>query len=176
MFGAVLAVVAGCETQPLVTQIGAGSYGSAGSSSTPLSGEPAFAAEVARSRLGAPLETVSGNWTLRGVNTGSSQGCQYVSVENLNLHRTTHYSVCGGEVRERAEVAPTYPPGGDAERVRRSVIDSAWRYGQAEQQWGVYRISAARVGPPHADGCAVISTTITYDGMLVRNTEERVCH
>lgn len=176
MLGVVLVMVTGCEAQPLITQIGGGAYSSENSTGANLSGEAAFAAEVARSRLGAPLETVSGNWTLRGVNTGSNQGCQYVSVENLNLHRITHYSVCGGEVRERSEVAPTYPPGGDAERVRRSVIDSAWRYGQAEQQWGVYRINAARVGPPRTDGCARVSTTITYDGMLVRNTEEQVCH
>ena len=178
MFGVVLAMVAGCETQPLITQIGGGTYTSAAvvTTTTPLSGEAAFAAEVARSRLGAPQETVSGNWTLRGINTGSNQGCQYVSVENLNLHRTTHYSVCGDEVRERSGVAPSFPQGGDAERVRRSVIDAAWRYGQAEQQWEVYRISAARIGPPRADGCARISTTITYEGMLVSNSEELACH
>ncbi len=173
ILGAVL-IGAGCNAGPVITHIGGGS--SSAPVSLSITGEPAFALEVARSGVPGPMETVSGNWHLSGFYTGSSQGCRYVSIRNLGLSRTTHYSVCGGAARERSEVAPTYPGGNDAERVRRSVMDSAWRNGQAEQQWEVYRVSSVRIGPPRSDGCATVSTLITYDGMLVRHEDERVCH
>lgn len=170
----VVLVAMGCSMEPVVTQVG-GAMSPRPSAGT-ATGEAAFAKEAARARSVGPMETVVGNWHLRAFYTGSNRGCEYVSVHNLDLRRTTHYRVCGDELRERADVAPTYPRGEDAERVRRSVMESAWRNGQAVQQWEVYRVSGVRIGPPRSDGCATVSTVVTYDGMLVRYDDEQVCH
>lgn len=164
----------GCSMEPVVTQVG-GAVSPRSFSGT-ATGEPAFALDVSRAGSVGPLETVTGNWHLQGFYTGSDRGCNDVSIHNLDLKRTTHYRVCGDDARERSEVAPTYPRGEDAERVRRSVMDAAWRNGQAAQQWEGYRVNSSRVGPPRADRCTTVSTVITYDGLLVRYDEERVCH
>lgn len=171
---AIATLASGCSMAPVVSRIGDGapralSVGSA-------VGEPAFALDVSRSGRAGPQETVMGNWHLRGFYTGVDRDCSAVSVHNLSLGRTTHYRVCGNDVRERNEVAPEFPRGEGAERVRRSTIEGAWRYGQAAQRWEVYTVNSQRVGPPRADGCATVTTVVTYEGMLVRYDEERVCH
>jgi hypothetical protein len=174
VLSAVLVSAVACSADPLITQVGGGAPPSP--STGKLTGEAEFAAQVAQSGSVGPLETVAGNWHLQGFYVGAYRGCAAVSIYNRDFRRTTHYSVCGAQVQERREIAPSFPSDGDAERIRNGVMSVAWRNGYATQYWDAYQLNGMRIGPPRADGCATIGIMVTYDGMLVQYDEQWVCN
>lgn len=170
-----LSAVAGCAGPAAVQHIGdahapirTGAVGT----QTP---EAAFAQQIAASALAGPLDTTIGNWRMRGIYTGEENGCRTVVVTNLDLHRTSNYRVCDGQVTPIADVAPVFPRDTAAQSVRDSVTRAAWTNGRAVNVWQDYRIEARVIGPLRSDGCAQVQTTVTWKGMLVEQKTDRVC-
>lgn len=167
--------LASCATTqpPVVQSIGEG-YAAGEETPAAFSPEERFARDVARQRLIGSVESTIANWHLRGSYVARQGECNVVNMQNLTLKHATDYLVCGDRVTRAQGVAPSFPAEGKLTRM--SVARLAWTNGQAKQTWGGYDIQGRTLGPMRADGCAVVQTTVTYQGMLVDQTQEKICH
>lgn len=163
------------DQQPVVQQIGDNHAATVVDQATQALGpDERFARDIARQRPAGSMDTTASNWLLRGIYIGRQGSCDAVNVRNVTLGRSVDYLVCGEQVNRSSGVAPTFPATGSV--VLMSTARTARVNGQAGQIWEGYNIQARTIGPVRTDGCAMVQTTISYDGMLVDQTQEKICH
>ncbi len=140
--------------------------------------ETALIEDVAQSHT--TIETVVDNWHVRAVYAGRWQGCAAVGLVNFDLKTVTSYKVCmaqaGGPplVTARNGVAPAWTHAPGSQMALQSAVHGALLSGIAEVPFDGYLITS-RSGNTTIGGCAMVETTITWQGYLVGNSTNRIC-
>ena len=107
---------------------------------------------------------------------GATNGCDHVSVTNIEFNRHKNYKKCGQTITEASEPAPSLPK--NHPQVQFAItqnIQHAYLNRTSRQLWEGYLIDSVQVGPPRANGCTQIFTKITYNQMLVKTSLDTVC-
>ena len=131
---------------------------------------------VIANKAATPYRATLGLHRYEALYLGATNGCDHVSVTNIEFNRHKNYKKCGQTITEASEPAPSLPR--NYPQVQFAItqnIQHAYLNRTSRQLWEGYLIDSVQVGPPRANGCAQIFTKITHNQMLVKTSLDTVC-
>lgn len=108
---------------------------------------------------------------------GRDSGCDIVAIESSMRPGVSYsYRVCGDVIQEVGDVPPAAPNKDPMyHKIKAQAQNRAMIHGSVTDWFDGYRIRAMRVGPPRADGCALVETLITHGPHLVERLIAQSC-